>query len=384
MRQRLLLIVVAIVLLLGAVLLVLRLAANRGGTASEMDTTEGATLPESGARATSTPTTEAFTLVSLACPERWTGLPDADADGLPDEVETLYGTDPGNRDTDGDGFTDGDELRSGYHPLRKEGNPRLDSDNDGLFENEECQWKTDPKNPDTDGDGFSDGEEVKNTFDPTKRGDGTGSDALPERRALDAQKVLERFRPNPTSENLTERLAAQLFGNRPIAELTTFSPSAADIQRAIDAMPRDTRLPTVALTELSVAPENTPAAIRSYLDAVRLAEPLPVDPTTLSGSMNAAFQGNALALAGIRQQLETYERTLLGTRVPATAVTYHQRLIGFVRFTSSRFRTIEEQGVRDPVRAYLALRELQEGAPLHTETLVNLRSELERLAGSGT
>jgi hypothetical protein len=43
----------------------------------------------------------------------------------------------------------------------------LDSDNDGLTDYEEKQiYKTDPFNPDTDGDGYSDGREVKNGYDP--------------------------------------------------------------------------------------------------------------------------------------------------------------------------------------------------------------------------
>lgn len=42
---------------------------------------------------------------------------DADNDGLTDHEETeRYGTDPENPDTDGDGFSDGDEIKAGYNP----------------------------------------------------------------------------------------------------------------------------------------------------------------------------------------------------------------------------------------------------------------------------
>jgi len=44
---------------------------------------------------------------------------DPDQDDLTTEEERLYGTDPMNRDTDGDGYSDGVEVRSGYDPLRK-------------------------------------------------------------------------------------------------------------------------------------------------------------------------------------------------------------------------------------------------------------------------
>lgn len=46
----------------------------------------------------------------------------------------------------------------------------IDSDNDGLTDNEETQYGTDPKNPDTDGDGYKDGDEVKNGYNPAGPG----------------------------------------------------------------------------------------------------------------------------------------------------------------------------------------------------------------------
>lgn len=43
---------------------------------------------------------------------------DADQDGLTNEEEHLYGTDPQKADTDGDSYSDGAEVRSGYDPLK--------------------------------------------------------------------------------------------------------------------------------------------------------------------------------------------------------------------------------------------------------------------------
>jgi hypothetical protein len=44
---------------------------------------------------------------------------DPDQDGLTTEEEHLYGTDPMNRDTDDDGYSDGVEVSGGYDPLKK-------------------------------------------------------------------------------------------------------------------------------------------------------------------------------------------------------------------------------------------------------------------------
>ena len=44
---------------------------------------------------------------------------DPDRDGLSNSEEALYRTDPNNKDTDGDGYSDGVEVESGYDPLKK-------------------------------------------------------------------------------------------------------------------------------------------------------------------------------------------------------------------------------------------------------------------------
>jgi hypothetical protein len=44
---------------------------------------------------------------------------DSDGDGLSNEEEVAYGTNPNNADTDSDSYSDGAEVRSGYDPLKK-------------------------------------------------------------------------------------------------------------------------------------------------------------------------------------------------------------------------------------------------------------------------
>lgn len=90
---------------------------------------------------------------------------DSDKDGMDDDWELRYGlnpNDPGDadQDPDGDGFTndlyansDGDVLI--MEPETTAGPP------DGTLTNlKEYIWGTDPNNPDTDGDGFTDGQDI--------------------------------------------------------------------------------------------------------------------------------------------------------------------------------------------------------------------------------
>jgi Tol biopolymer transport system component len=90
------------------------------------------------------------------------GERDDDGDGLTNNEEAQYGTDPSNPDTDGDELFDGDEVkRYSTNPLN------ADTDADGLSDGEEVLRRgTDPLNPDTDGDGLSDGDEVARGTNP--------------------------------------------------------------------------------------------------------------------------------------------------------------------------------------------------------------------------
>jgi len=80
------------------------------------------------------------------------------------QVENISGA----VDSDGDGYTDEEELRNGYSPWHGEGKRLrdMDSDSDGLWDDWELALQTDRLNPDTDGDGYKDGGEMAHGYDP--------------------------------------------------------------------------------------------------------------------------------------------------------------------------------------------------------------------------
>ena len=88
---------------------------------------------------------------------------DTDGDGLSDGEEVLqWHTDPSSVDTDQDGLSDSDELT-----LWHTDPTRADTDGDGLTDGREIfVVHTDPTRADTDGDTFTDGEEVAAGTDP--------------------------------------------------------------------------------------------------------------------------------------------------------------------------------------------------------------------------
>lgn len=91
----------------------------------------------------------------------WPLSPQFPEDGLTIKYSIGTGTNPTLADTDGDGFSDPDEIFT-YHT-----NPFVaDMDGDGLLDAEEFIAGTDHLNPDTDGDGIPDGWEVHNGINP--------------------------------------------------------------------------------------------------------------------------------------------------------------------------------------------------------------------------
>jgi hypothetical protein len=103
-----------------------------------------------------------------------TAVPDSDADGLTDDEEPAYGTDPARRDSDGDGI--GDKIEqllggAGLQPLVADDpatcaflDPAvrltIDTDGDGLLDCEEALLRLDPTLFDSDRDGLPDPLEV--------------------------------------------------------------------------------------------------------------------------------------------------------------------------------------------------------------------------------
>lgn len=88
------------------------------------------------------------------------GTVDSDTDGLADPEEFRLGTDPLAADSDGDGVIDRRELDAGTDT------GAADSDSDGVIDGRELIAGTDPMAADSDGDGIGDGAEIDAGMNP--------------------------------------------------------------------------------------------------------------------------------------------------------------------------------------------------------------------------
>lgn len=109
-----------------------------------------------------------FLMAFLLLPVAVHGI-DTDNDGLSDDQEALYYTNPKSADTDGDGFLDGIEVASGYSPTMVSSTKMHESDfdKDGLNDWLEIWFRSDLNKSDTDGDGKTDFDEVMSANSPT-------------------------------------------------------------------------------------------------------------------------------------------------------------------------------------------------------------------------
>jgi hypothetical protein len=140
---------------------------------------------------------------------------DTDQDGVPDEMEEEYNTDPYFPDTDRDGMFDGVELFS-LQEVQLEGDTSFalehsdityqDLDNDGLSDRYEKKYNLDEKNQDTDGDGILDGIETEIIHEKNipRDGDGNGIPDVLEYE-LEENIPLEEIHNSVPSVTVSER-----------------------------------------------------------------------------------------------------------------------------------------------------------------------------------
>ena len=169
---------------------------------------------------------------------------DPDQDGLTNAQEAAAGTDPNNRDSDGDGLIDGVELLDfGIDP----NNP--DSDGDGISDGREVnEIRTAPDDEDSDNDGINDGDELQQGLDPLTANVTVVPTALP---TLPPTAVPATSTPPPT------QVPAVLPTDPPPPTNTAAAPTATPLPTRTAQPPTATPLPTATPQAATATPLPT-------------------------------------------------------------------------------------------------------------------------------
>lgn len=124
----------------------------------------------------------------------------------------------------------------------------IDSDQDGLSNEEEKLYGTDPTVKDTDGDGYSDGVEVESGYDPLK--------AAPGDKLLPPVSPISASLSGSASENLTEKVSSEIVSMLKNSDKNTEEISLEkldeSVQNILSSNPEDIVLPEVDIKEIKI------------------------------------------------------------------------------------------------------------------------------------
>lgn len=258
-----------------------------------------------------------------------------------------------------------------------------DDDGDGLSNAEEVVWGVDPRNPDTDGDGYRDGDEVTAHHNPSIAGP---NDKLPDNfdpkrdiQPLDAAPLQadQFFAENLDLEPLRERnLTAEYKKRYPENErtqgtLVTFAKEQTIV----------TRLPLVREDAIVVTKNNSALTLGHYLDVAGNLDSL-MNRTVISDAFTDMFESDDVSTVyGLAVSARQFQEELKTVPVPPEAVQLHKLLLSISEVLVHTYTLIAHWEV-DPAKSMVGIHQLdtldQTYMPLIITEVARLEARQER------
>lgn len=234
-----------------------------------------------------------------------------------------------------------------------------DNDRDGLQNWEEQIYGTDPNNPDTDGDGTSDGDEVKAGRNPLVKGPND---------YLNTPDTTESA-ANQQPQNLTQSIFSDVIQKGGIIGLTQGKNSGFitnQVNQKVDELiasgqlSSPTNTETISLPYMKTSPDTSVAAVKNYLGQV--ADTMRKDLSSFKKDDLDLFleilQAEKLARLGeltpYRQALEKTTTDLNGLVVPKNMAWFQAKEIGYLQKSSQQITAFENADT-DPAAAMAAI-----------------------------
>lgn len=266
-----------------------------------------------------------------------------------------------------------------------------DADQDGLSGEEEKVFGTDPASSDTDGDSYSDGVEIESGYDPLKPA--PGDRITPEVVATESETA------DPNAVNLTDiasdELAALVEEKQESQEELTPDDLNAAVAKVLENANEEVVLPEVdidkiKIKELSDKLDETEKKLKQKEDTLEYLTTVSYIVMSNSPTMIRSKEDVSSFLAKSSQELivsfttgnfeilddlDTKSKKILeeieGVEVPVNMVGTHMKAVQIVKFASglgNKIRAIDP--VEDPIRQILELSRLQ-GTILTMQNFLN-------------
>ena len=223
----------------------------------------------------------------------------------------------------------------------------IDTDHDGFPDRDEILYATNPYKPDTDGDGYLDGEEITTGHDPL---DATSNDKT------GSGSVLGSNSPNLTDRAINLAVAS-LIGDDGELDPSRASPDSAttvaqsiQVQAALSLF-----VEPIADTALNITTDNSPEAVKKYLDAV-----LPiVEGNLLNPARN--LQGTSFSSDSAFDYYKKAFQALSLLEVPSTWKNVHKNTLNLLQTIIKSSESLTDQAIQDdPIKASYALKQLSD------------------------
>lgn len=214
----------------------------------------------------------------------------------------------------------------------------IDSDSDGLTDTEEERiYHTDPLKPDTDGDGYRDGDEVKTGHDPLTNENGSKGNASTTADAS-SQEYNRFIATNP--DDLSKIDPTKYLDSNTIQDISSGNPSDQSIDKLASlalsnvAISQTQVLPTIPDSAINISSASGKQAVQQYLFSLGsvLLQYAPFsDQKEMVTYITAAANGDTAKTQSLINMAKSSEAQIKTIPVPAELVDIHKKAIGVMQ-----------------------------------------------------
>jgi len=323
---------------------------------------------------------------------------DSDQDGLTNQEEKSLGTDPQKPDSDGDGYSDGAEMESGYNPLKS-------APGDQLFPGtaSAVQAKL---------DAAQEAQSVSNLLKQSDEGSSNQTASLLQNSALSSD-IINDLSSDPENPNLTNEMIGQFLqttlekagSTEDFEENPTFSQEdfSSITQKSLETASVARDLPEIRPDEMKILPaiddedlsdkeikEKQKKEIEKYLSSLAFIfasnSPFPIDdPGNLSPKLSTETESLVSALAaGDREKIDEYAEKARSSidqvkkvEVPFVLKDIHKSILQMSIYTLD-FKEDLIVSPTDPVKSLAAFGALQSVGETALKIQGDLKSVLDK------